>query len=110
MDETFLGILGLLLLTVVPIVIAFFLFRRTPHGSGDIFPAIRNFIILLTIFGGPGFLIAIGLFFKINTLAVIGLLIYVIPILIVQLLDNIQLVSALYKLFDSILPTNGDED
>ncbi|MCK5054947.1 MAG: hypothetical protein KAR65_11740 [Anaerolineales bacterium] len=110
MNETLAGIIGLLLLTLVPIVISFFLFRRTPHGSGDIIIALRNFIILLMILGGPGFLAAVGLFFKIYILAVIGVLLYVIPISIFQLHGDIQFLSAVFKLLDSIIPGGRDEN
>ena len=110
MIETLAGIIGLLLLTVVPIMVSFFLFRRTPHGSGDVFIALRNFIVLLMIIGGPGFLAAVGLFFKINALAVIGVLLYVIPILIFQFLGNIQFLSAVFTLLDSIFPGDRDEN
>jgi hypothetical protein len=110
MYETFLGVLGFLLLTAFPLGIAFLLFRRTPLGSGDIVSSVRNFTILLAVLGGPGALIAVGLFFDIGSLQVIGFLLYAIPLLIIGIIDKIGQVSMIMKFVDLFLPGGRDDN
>jgi hypothetical protein len=106
MNETVVGIFGLLLITLGPIVISFILFRQTTHGSGDISLVIWKFFLLLMILMGPGSIIAVGLFFDISSLMVIGLLLYGIPLLLLGLLGRVGMLSKILDIVKLFLPAS----
>jgi hypothetical protein len=74
MNETILGLLGLVLIIVFPIGLAIFIFLRSSRRIEETDPGLRTrFFALLAIILGGGAIAALGIFLKSDRVSIYGL-------------------------------------